>query len=287
MASHHRYFYYLTGDRRLEDIFEELKDNELSFLNKDPLGDFFEKSAMVYPSHARSGPDWSSLCSNWMTRWERFNDTKYRDKICVGIEDIKKAPMKLVSGPDFEFDPETCHLRYIGERTTGGCHLQICMGAPQIWTEMADLLGDEEWKQMIADLGKTFFSPKEERGEERNKLLAKREFSFPYMASGVGAYGAAYFKDDVLAKCVWKHLLATLIKGKGWTGYDSGLTPVNLSNQGNQMLLKEIPWINTNFTAQFCLNVIMALGFIREQLPKTLTEVDELLSDIKEEVTRA
>ena len=38
MAGHHRYLYYLTGDRRLEDIFEELKDNEMSFLNKDPWG---------------------------------------------------------------------------------------------------------------------------------------------------------------------------------------------------------------------------------------------------------
>ena len=64
----HRYMYYLTGDRRLEDIFEELKDNELSFLNKDPLGEFYDKKDMVFPSHARSGPDWSSLCSNWMTR---------------------------------------------------------------------------------------------------------------------------------------------------------------------------------------------------------------------------
>ena len=58
MAGHHRYYYYLTGDRRLEDIFDELKDNEMSFLNKDPLGDFFDKKDMVYPSHARSGPDW-------------------------------------------------------------------------------------------------------------------------------------------------------------------------------------------------------------------------------------
>ena len=85
MAAHHRFYYYLTGDRRLEDIFLELKDNELSFLEKDPLGDFYEKEEMVYPSHARSGPDWSSLCANWMTQWERFQDTKYRDKITVGI----------------------------------------------------------------------------------------------------------------------------------------------------------------------------------------------------------
>ena len=54
-----------------------------------------------------------------MTCWERTGNTKYRDKITVGLEDIKKAPLQLISGSDFEFDPATCHLRYIGERTTG------------------------------------------------------------------------------------------------------------------------------------------------------------------------
>ena len=38
----------------MEDIFEELKDNEMTFLNKDPLGDFYNKEEMVFPSHARS-----------------------------------------------------------------------------------------------------------------------------------------------------------------------------------------------------------------------------------------
>lgn len=274
MASHHRYYYYLTGDRRLEDIFDELKDNELSFLNKDPLGDFFDRKDMVYPSHARSGPDWSSLCSNWMTQWERYNDTKYRDKMIVGIEDIKKAPLKLVSGPDFEFDPESCHLRYIGERTTGGCHLQVCMGAPSVWTEMADLLGDEEWKHMIADLGRFYYLPREEQMKESNGLVGNREFSLPFMAASVAAYGAWYLKDAVLAERTWRILLQTLLEKDNADGFAS----VQLSDTANQKRLTEIPWISTNFVAQFCLNTIMALDFIREKLPATLKEAQELVT---------
>ena len=274
MASHHRYYYYLTGDRRLEDIFDELKDNELSFLNKDPLGDFFDKKDMVYPSHARSGPDWSSLCSNWMTQWERFHDTKYRDKIVTGIEDIKKTPLRLVSGPDFEFDPESCHLRYIGERTTGGCHLQVCMGAPSVWTEMADLLEDEEWKRMIAELGRFYYLPREEQMEESGGLVGNREFSLPFMAAAVAAYGAWYLKDDVLAERTWRILLQTLLKEDNADGFAS----VQLPETGNRMSLTEIPWITTNFTAQFCLNTIMVLDFIRDKLPKTIREAQKLVS---------
>lgn len=278
MASHHRFYYYMTGDRRLEDIFEELKDNELSFLNKDPLGDFFDKKDMVMPSHARSGPDWSSLCSNWMTRWERFNDTKYRDKIIVGIEDIKKTPLKLVSGPDFEFDPKTCHLRYIGERTTGGCHLQICMGAPQVWMEMADLLGDEEWKRMIAELGRFYYLPREEQIAESNGLIGNREFTYPFMASAVAAYGAYYLKDDVLAMRTWRYLLHTLINGKNHEGF----RVKELTDCGNRKYLKEISWVTTNFVAQVCLNIIMVLDFIKDKLPVTMDEAERLVADMDE-----
>ena len=274
MAAHHRFYYYMTGDRRLEDIFDELKDNEMSFLNKDPLGDFFDKKDMVYPSHARSGPDWSSLCSNWMTQWERFNDVKYRDKMIVGINDLKEAPLKLVSGPDFEFDPETCHLRYIGERTTGGCHLQVCMGAPSVWMEMADLLEDEEWKRMVADLGRFYYLPREEQIAESNGIIGNREFSLPFMASAVAAYGAAYLKDDATAMRTWKILLHTMIH----EGNHEGFVIKGIPNSGNQEELQEISWVTTNFVAQFCLNVIMVLEFIKDKLPATLEEAEELVS---------
>jgi hypothetical protein len=274
MAAHHRYYYYMTGDYRLEDIFDELKDNEQTFLNKDPLADFYNREEMVFKSHARSGPDWSSLCANWMTQWERFLDDRYLKKIQVGMEDIKNAPLKLVSGPDFEFDPDTVHLRYIGERAAGGTHLQICMGAPQVFMEMADLIGDEEWKQMMAEYGRFYYLPREQQVKESGGLIGDREFSLPFMAAAMGAYGAWYFKNDDLAKTTWCHLLHALLCEENHNGFRA----VQLHNKGNHEELSEIPWISTNFTAQWCLNVICVLDFIREQLPKNLKEADELVA---------
>ncbi|MCD8335772.1 MAG: hypothetical protein LUD18_00570 [Lachnospiraceae bacterium] len=272
MAAHHRFYYYLTGDRRMEDIFDELKDNEFTFLNRDPLGDFYNKEKMVYPSHARSGPDWSSLCSNWMTRWERTGEEAYRHKIETGIEDIKMAPLKLVSGPDFEFDPQSCHLRYIGENASGGTHLQICMGAPQIWMELADLLEEEEWKRILAEYGRFYYLPHEEQLSESGGLIGEREFSLPFMSAAMGAYGAAYLKDSALAKRTWQILLGTILSDHD----ERGFACVELENHGNREVLREIPWISTNFAAQFCLNVIMALDFIRESLPAELCEAKAL-----------
>ncbi len=278
MAAHHRFYYYMTGDHRLEDIFEELKDNEMTFLNRDPLGDFYEKADMVCKSHARTGPDWSSLCANWLTQWERKNDPLYRDKIMNGMEDIKKAPLQLVSGPDFEFDPETVHLRYIGERAAGGTHLQICMGAPQVWMEMAELLEDEEWKRMMADYGRFYYLPREKQMEESGGIIGDREFSLPFMAAAMGAYGAEYFQDTALAETTWGHLLHAIL----CEGNHQGLECVTRKHEGNREYLTEIPWISTNFAAQWCLNVIMALDFIRDTLPKTLHEADLLVAGMPE-----
>lgn len=277
MAGHHRYLYYLTGDRRFEDIFDELKDNEMSFLNKDPLGDFFDKKDMVFPSHARSGPDWSSLVSNWMTEWERHDDVKYRDKIIVGLNDLKAAPLKLSSGPDFEFAPETVHLRYIGERTTGGTHLQICMGAPSIWMETADLLGDEEFKRMIAEHGKFYFLSHEEQLQVSGGIIGKRQSTLPMLSCAMGAYGAKYLNDADLARKSWHILLETMIQGEESAGYE----PNVIKDAANNANLKEIAWVSTNFTAQWCLNAIMVPEFIRDSIPATIADVKELVKDAK------
>lgn len=282
MAAHHRYLYYLTGDRRLEDIFDELKDNEKSFLNRDPLGDFYDKTDMVYPSHARSGPDWSSLCSNWMTQWERTQDSVYRDKILTGLEDIKKAPLRLSSGPDFEFDPHSCHLRYIGERTTGGCHLQVCMGAPQIWLELASLLQDETFEDMLAEYGRFYYLPHEQQLAESGGIIGNREFTLPFFNAALGAYGAKRLGQPWLARRTWEILLGALIRENDTAGFAIRTCP----DCGNREALAEIPWISTNFTAQWCLNVIMALEFIRDFLPETMEKVQELVKDGRAELFR-
>lgn len=269
MAGHHRFYYYLTGDGRMGDVFEDSKDADFALLNVDPLRFFFDKEKMVYPTHARSGPDWSSFCSNWMTEWERRQNTFYRDKIRTGIEDLKTMPLKLISGSDFEYDPQSGHLRYIGERSTGGCHLQICMGASQTWIELADLLEDEEWTKMIADFGRFYLLPKEKKEIVAGGLFGRREASFPYMATAMTAFGAEYYQDENLGHWVWYYLIDELLKGGG----EKGFTPQYLENTANQKLLKEIPWISTNFTSQWCLNAIMALEMIGDYMPETLADM--------------
>lgn len=153
--------------------------------------------------------------------------------------------------------------------------MQVCMGAPSVWMEIADLLESEDFKQMIAKHGRFYFLPKEKQLEESNGIIGERESTLPFMSSAMGAYGAVYLKDAWLAKRTWQILLETLIHDGNHEGFDS----ISLENCGNQKQLTEISWISTNFTAQWCLNVIMVLEFIRDALPKNFDEADELVKD--------
>ena len=112
------------------------------------------------------------------------------------MEDLKKLPLQLSSGPDFEYDPADSHLYYIGERTNGGNHLQICMGAAQTWLELGDLLEDDEWKKMMADFGRFYYLSQDERRRRYPAGSSENEsVLLPFMAAAMGAYAAAYYKD--------------------------------------------------------------------------------------------
>ena len=94
------------------------------------------------------------------------------------------------------------------------------------------------------------------------------------MAAAMGAYGAVRRKNPWLADTAWRILLHAMV-----TDLDTeGFVIHEENNVGNRPVLKEIPWISTNFTAQWCLNVIMVLDFIRERLPRTMEEVKALVA---------
>ncbi len=265
MAGHHRFAYYLGGDRRYEDIFDIVKDTDLTTLEEDPLRYFYDKPKMQYPTHARSGPDWSTYTSNWLCEWERKNDSVYRDKICTGIDDLKKAPLKLISGNNFEYDPKSSHLLYIGENSAGGTHLTICMGAPETWFELVPLLNDAQWEKMLADYGVFYFATKEEQQEKSGGLIGKREFSLPFMASAMGAFGAKYYGDEKLSRTVW-NALDTALSKEGNTGGDAGSDFVSKKVESAAGEIDEIDWISTNVASQYCLNVIVCLELIGKSI---------------------
>lgn len=318
MAGHHRFLCYLTGDRRLGDIFEDVKDADRSMKNVAQCNDTDENGNVR--TGVRSGPDWSSFVSNWMTWYERTLDETYRKKIETGIADIAATPFGFASGPDFYYDEEQAHLIYKGEvEDTPNQHLQICMGGPQVWFETADMLEDDTLNRMLADLGAFYYLSREEKIRLTDGKIRNRPFGCPMFAAVTSALSAMRSGDRKLAEFTWGMLLDYVFSNGGtegfvprmyaadgrWTEADGGTgdgsrtEPVGGTEGGNRIesgggieaggriadgagtALWDIPWITTNTTSQWCLNVMMCLEFIREYLPADLEACREPADKLK------
>ncbi|MGF7036214.1 hypothetical protein J2T17_007266 [Paenibacillus mucilaginosus] len=255
MAGLHRYYYYLTADERTGDLLDLVKDADYSTLVMDPMRAYFPKDEN--PVHLRIGPDWAAFCSNWMTRWERFEDTRYRDKILTGIQCLKKAKYRMLSGPSYGYDPETSRLYPMGEDNSGR-HMVICMGGPQVWFELADMLGDPEWVDMLAEFGVYYNLPQEEKDLITKGEIRTESWGHPVLSAGIAAYGAYHREDQRTAENCWHILL------------HNPFGQMNLSESERRVThleeLQEIEWINTNEASQWSLNTIISLELLADSL---------------------
>lgn len=267
MAGHHRPLYYLAGDRRIGDCMAD------SLAAADSLGVMPWYTREGGAVRLRSGPDWAALVSDWMTAYERTLDPVWREKIEAGIEDLCKTPLGLTSGPLFGFDPQTGHLQYEGEAQSGSMHLQACMGETEVWLETAEMLKNNGLKDMVARNGMYFFLSPEERHKRSGGLLGGRQFGSPIYSAEMQAWAARESGDQAMARTIWKNLLALLYAPDKRSGFLT--TAYGVGEDGSPLL--EIPWISTNFTAQWCLKAIVVSGLIPEARPETFEELDTQL----------
>ena len=259
MAGLHRFYYYLTGDERIGDIMDEAKDADYSTLNIDPMRIYFPKDE--FPTHTRIGPDWAAFTSNWMTRWERFEDTAYRDKILEGITCLKQMPYRLLTGPTFGYDPKTGKLYHMGKEIGNDNyirHLVICMGAPQVWFELAPLLRDEQWEEMMAEFGEFYHLDDEEKARRTSGAIRGKNWSGAVYSAAMVAFAAAKRDDKQLARLAWDILLQ-----------DKTLPVPTAIENGAEYIrtVEEVPGMSTNYVSQWSLNTIVCLELIGTFLP--------------------
>ena len=89
-AAWNRSYYYQTTDERAGDLMKEVTDADQKLYTLDPMRLAEPKSQFPCsaPARLRIGPDWLAYAGNWMTEWERTQNTKYRDKIITGMKSI-------------------------------------------------------------------------------------------------------------------------------------------------------------------------------------------------------
>lgn len=194
-----------------------------------------------------------------MTRWERYEDTAYRDKILTGIDRIKAANLRLISGPTYGYDPATGILSPMGDDNWGR-HLAICMGGPQVWFELAMMLEDPEWEDMLAEFGVFYNLPEEEQlRRSGGAITGKQRFEHPVLSVAIAAYGAWVKDDRATAERCWSILFENPF---GKLRLEEELKRVTYTEA-----LDEVDWMNTNEASQWSLNTIIALELIAEALP--------------------
>ena len=158
------------------------------------------------------------------------------------------------------FDPEKKTLGYLGTGLTGGYHMVISFGAPQVWTELAMNLEDDEWSDMVGEFGWMYSLSPEDKERYSAGLLQEPNFSWPMFATTMMAYGAIQRKDQKISQRAWDLLLQNELSGMA--------LPVADSRQevATWQKVSEMPWISTNVVSQWCLNVICCLDLIGDEL---------------------
>nr|WGD73517.1 hypothetical protein P5668_21960 [Bacillus subtilis] len=67
-------------------------------------------------------------------------------------------------------------LHHMGDGIAGGYHMIIAFGAPQVWMELAELLDDREWEDMLSEFGEFYTLSDEEKRKKSGGALHDGHF---------------------------------------------------------------------------------------------------------------
>lgn len=197
-AAFDRFYYYLTTDERTGDLMREQTDADTLLYHLDPmrLAEPRSQYPCQAPARLRIGPDWLAYAGNWMTEWERFGTTKYRDKIRTGLQSIAALPDGIFTGNLAKgYDPATGKITYDGDpsvRSTN--HLMTIMGGFELMNELMPMVRDDKFAATWLDFARRY----------KQMALDIRKSSFPVRR--LEAYAAWMDRDPQRTASVWDAL---------------------------------------------------------------------------------
>jgi hypothetical protein len=261
MACLKRFYYYLTADERTGDLMRMTVDADFATVRIDPLRKILPKTQ--YPTHARSGPDWFAFASNWLTEWERTGDTRWRDKILVGMDSLAAMPLGMLSGPNFAYDPETGRLFDIQDIEKANYVMLAVFGGAEVAFELLQVIEHPAWEKAWLQCCELWNASEAERAQVTGRNYTTG--AYPVWYSRLTAYAAFRRGDVQLARRAWNELL------NGTSRVDVGRLPMRPHRVDGPAVLNpvdELPWLETNHASQWSLNVIENLAMIGDHMPQ-------------------
>ena len=263
-----RIYYYLTADERTGDLMREVVDADTALVATDPLRHILPSSR--YPTHARSGPDWFAFASNWLVEWERTGDTHWRDKIAHGFDVIASMPLGMFSGPSFGYDPATATLHDLGLELSGSYHLVSIFGGAELVSELLQLIEAPKFESAWLKFCELYNAGAVARSAALGgKPAPDKYFGFPVWHARLTAYAAMRKNDPALARRAWNEFLNGLQRT---ASEHFPLRPRRLEGPAVLAPLDEVPWMETNHSSQWSLNLIELLGMVGAHAPHELPD---------------
>ena len=238
-------YYYLTGDERTGEILDLEKDVDYAVATMDPLRAYYSPGEN-YSAHVRFGPDMMVFAGNWLTRWERTQDTAYRDKILRLLSHFK-GEEGFAASSVWGYTAQTGEMELI--RKEGPSHFNYCFGAEYVWPEVLNVLDDPELWEAFYKAGLIF----EEKEEVRT------------YSNGVAAYVAGKLGNEALAEKCW----ADLLRDEEHKQHDAVAVPIvirHIENAGVQKPIDEAGHLTGNGTGQWGSHAIVMLAWISKYL---------------------
>ncbi len=257
-ACHKRFYYYLTADERTGELMDEVIEADRKLLELDPMWAYFPRDE--HPTHARTGPDWTAFCSNWIAAWERTGDRRYRDKIAAGVESLAAMPNRFFSGPTCGYDPQTGRLFPMGGDFSRSYHMVTIFGGAEVCFEMADLLAMPEWDDMWLDFCSRY---SRDAYQGLNDGERRHQDRYAIWHSRLAAFAAARRGDAAMKQRAWHEFLR---EPWGWDAAGSRRSRV-VTGAGVIEAAHEIGWMSTNQTSCWSLNAIQNLALIGDAIP--------------------
>jgi hypothetical protein len=262
-----RIYYYLTADERTGDLMREVVDADAALVATDPLRHILPPSR--YPTHARSGPDWFAFASNWLVEWERTGDTRWRDKIARGLDVIASMPLGMFSGPQFGYDPSTAMIHDIGLELSGSYHLVSIFGGAELVSELLQLIEAPQFEAAWLRFCELYNAGDAARSAALGRRAPNDYFGFPVWHARLTAYAAMRKNDPVLARRAWNELLNGLQRTPT---EHFPMQPRHVEGPAVLAPLYEVPWMETNHSSQWSLNLIELLGMVGAYAPHELPD---------------
>ncbi len=224
-AGSRRFYYFLTADEHIGDLLSEA-------LESHPKGEEVTDLS----------PGWTSYCWDWVTAWERTQDTVWRDKILRGIDSLlaMNPPFPVGNLVTLNIDTGT-----MSPKDFYTYHMTLPFAGPEIWMELPEILENEEFAKAVANYGRFL---KTGVGGETSVFAAR-----------LIGYAAKVESDPELAEAAWNVLL-----NFGWY-WEETVQPVT-GEPIRELLRRDRGMGHTNMASQWSLSTIECLELIPETL---------------------